>query len=88
MGEYLLMPRSTMEETIELLEKLESPHPTDFFLYLDILHKLKLEIHKIDIHLRLEKNVQINGSLPGRSFVELHHMIDQLGFASADSSVW
>jgi len=87
MSEYLLMPRSTMEETIELLENLESPHPTDFFVYLDILHKLKLEMHKIDIHLSFVKNVHINGALPWRSYVELSHTIDQLGSASVHSTV-
>jgi len=86
-SKYLLLQRSTIEAVVDLLEKVESPYPNDLFVYLDILHKLKTEMHKIDIHVRIEKNVQINGSLPKHSYVELYYLLNQLGVASAASAV-
>jgi hypothetical protein len=71
-----------MKETIELLENLDSPDPADFFVYLNILHKLKSEMLTIDIHVRLEKHVKVDGPFPSHSFVELSQMTDQLGYSA------
>jgi len=78
-NDYVLIRHSTLIKTIELLENLDSPDPTDLFVFLDILRQLKAEMISINIHVRLEKHVQINGPFPPCSFVELSHMIDQLG---------
>ena len=64
MTDYVLIPRSTIEKTIVLLESLDSSSPTDLFVYLDILRNLKLQMHNIDIQVSYVKSLQINKADP------------------------
>jgi len=64
-----------------MLEKLESPFPSDFFVYLDILHRLKFELHKIDIRVTIVKPLQSGVTLLGPSSSEYPKEFDQLVLA-------
>ena len=78
MAEYYLIPRPTMEKIIELLENLESPHPTDFFVYLDILNRLKHIMHKIDINVNILETVYVDGHYRSRGSTQFPIEMPQL----------
>jgi len=50
-----------VESVIELLESLDDSCIPDFWGYLDLLGKLKLEMCRIDIRVNYEKIVQARG---------------------------
>jgi len=61
MSDYFLIPCSTVRRVIELLESLDDSCIPDFWGYLDLLGKLKLEMCRIDIRVTYEKIVQAGG---------------------------
>ena len=62
MSDYYLIPKSTMEGAIDLLENLDSPYPTDFFVCHKILCDLKYALHKIDIDVKVTETVYIDNA--------------------------
>jgi hypothetical protein len=68
-----------MEKTIDLLECLHSPFPTDLFNYLDILQKLKSEMSEVAVQVTIVKHALNRDSIPIRSFYEFPARINQPG---------
>lgn len=87
MSELFVISRSTMESTIGLLDKLESPHPTDFFVYLDILNKLQSEMCKIDIQVKCSYPRPLGVTFLGSSESESPVKIAQDKLASVAASL-
>ena len=79
MSNHVLVSRPLMEKTIEMLECLHSPFPTDLFVYLDILQKLKSEMYEVDIQVTIVKHLLNCDSIPIHSFYQLPKRINQLG---------
>lgn len=78
MQEYLLISSATIEKTIELLERLESPDPTNLFVYLDILGNLKSEQLEINISVNHVKYVQVDDCFSKVAFSQYPSRIRQL----------
>lgn len=79
MSEHVLISRSVMEKTIEMLECLHSPFPTGLFEYLDILQKLKSEMYEVDVQVTIIKHLLNCDSIPIRSLYQLPKRINQPG---------
>jgi len=79
LADYMLLSRDTVEKTIELLECLHSPFPTELFDYLDTLHKLKSEMHEVDIQVSIVKHLLNCDSIPIRSVCQYPVKINQPG---------
>jgi len=78
-SEHVLISRSVMEKTIEMLECLHSPFPTELFEYLDILQKLKSEMFVVDVQITIVKHMLNCDSIPIRPFYQLPMRINQPG---------
>jgi len=80
-SEFYIIPRSTVENTVRLLESLESPSPIDFFVYLEILKSLKEAVRKIDIQLKISENVYVDGNFRCCGVSEFPMRVSQTGSA-------
>ena len=79
MSKHVLISRSVMEKTIEMLECLHSPFPTELFEYLDILQKLKSEMCEVDVQVTIVKHMLNCDSRPIRLYYQLPKRINQPG---------